>query len=339
MGSSHHHHHHSSGLVPRGSHMASMTGGQQMGRGSMLQQARSAVGAAARTLGRSLDGIGVALETHPYHEQLLPSTRSVAHKGKVPSTAPASFVAPNATVVGDVKVGSGASLWYGSVVRGDVNHVVIGPGSSVGDSAVLHVAGLAGNKPTIVGTNVVIGPRATIHACTLEDDCMVGAGATVMDGATVSSGAMVAPGATVTPNTNVPTGQLWAGTPAAYVRDMSVNESASIVAMAVETQALSLAHASECSKGPLEIELDERKWAEKASRDPTYVFQVPADGDDNLAYNDVEGRGVPGRVFNTNLREPDVEPFVPEYAGDITTDVEPGSDEKPTTPEATGAKA
>ncbi|CAN0514319.1 unnamed protein product, partial [Ectocarpus sp. 8 AP-2014] len=110
----------------------------------------------------------------------------------------ASFVAPNASVIGDVKVGEGASLWYGSVVRGDVNHVVIGAGSSIGDSAVVHVAGLAGNKPTIVGSNVVIGERtATIHACTLKDDCMVGAGATVMDGATVSSGAMVAPGATV----------------------------------------------------------------------------------------------------------------------------------------------
>ncbi|CAM9306913.1 unnamed protein product [Pylaiella littoralis] len=282
----------------------------------MLQQAKSVVGSAARRLGRGLDGIGAALETHPYTEQLLPSTRSVGHKGKVPSTAQASFVAPNASVIGDVKVGSGASLWYGAVVRGDVNHVVIGPGSSVGDSAVVHVAGLAGNKPTIVGSDVVIGPRATIHACTLNDDCMVGAGATVMDGATVSSGAMVAPGATVSPNTTVPAGQLWAGTPAAYVRDISELEAASIATIAAETQALSLAHASECEKGPLEIELDERKWDEKASRDPTYVFQVPEEGGDNLAYNDVDGQGVPGRVFNTNLRSPDVEYEPPTYDGD-----------------------
>ncbi|CAM9922180.1 unnamed protein product [Ectocarpus sp. 4 AP-2014] len=284
---------------------------------TMLNQAKTAVGMAARRVGRSLDGMGAALETHPYTEKLLASTRSVGHKGKVPSTAQASFVAPNASVIGDVKVGEGASLWYGSVVRGDVNHVVIGAGSSVGDSAVVHVAGLAGNKPTIVGSNVVIGPRATIHACTLKDDCMVGAGATVMDGATVSSGAMVAPGATVSPNITVPTGQLWAGTPAVYVRDISELEAASIVTTAAETQAMSLAHASECEKGPLEIELDERKWDEKASRDPTYVFQVPEEGDDNLAYNDVEGRGVPGRVFNTNLRSPDVEYEPPTYEGDM----------------------
>ncbi|CAM9466651.1 unnamed protein product [Hapterophycus canaliculatus] len=166
---------------------------------------------------------------------------------------------------------------------------------------------------------------------------MVGAGATVMDGATVSSGAMVAPGATVSPNTTVPTGQLWAGTPAAYVRDISEMEAASIIATAAETQALSLAHALECEKGPLEIELDERKWDEEASRDPTYVFQVPEKGDDNLAYNDVEGQGVPGRVFNTNLRSPDVEYEPPTYEGDMQSGN--GADEGGKMPHVAEAKA
>ncbi|CAM9814540.1 unnamed protein product [Ascophyllum nodosum] len=154
---------------------------------------------------------------------------------------------------------------------------------------------------------------------------MVCAGATVMDGAKVSSGAMVAPGATVSPNTDVPAGQLWAGTPAVYVRDLSEDELVSITNMAVDNQEMSLVHASECAKGPLEIELDLRKWNEKASRDPTYVFQVPPEGDDNLAYNDVEGQGVPGRVFNTNLRSPDVEPFEREYAGDVKTEAKAAS--------------
>ncbi|CAM9844281.1 unnamed protein product [Ectocarpus sp. 12 AP-2014] len=131
--------------------------------------------------------------------------------------------------------------------------------------------------------------------------------------------------------------QLWAGTPAVYVRDISELEAASIVTTAAETQALSLAHASECEKGPLEIELDERKWDEKASRDPTYVFQVPEEGDDNLAYNDVEGQGVPGRVFNTNLRSPDVEYEPPTYEGDMAAgnDAEEGGK----MPQAAEAKA
>ncbi|CAN0057392.1 unnamed protein product, partial [Choristocarpus tenellus] len=114
-----------------------------------------------------------------------------------------------------------------------------------------------------------VGPRATIHACTIEDESWVGAGATVMDGAKLSKGAVVAPGSVVLSNTNVPSGQLWAGTPAAYVRDVTEREATAAFTLAAETQSLSVVHAAECAKTYEDIELDERKWLEKESRDPT----------------------------------------------------------------------
>lgn len=242
---------------------------------AILQQARAGVGAVARQIGRGLDKVGAALETHPYQEQLLPSTQHVAHKGAEPVSYPAAFVAPTASVIGNVQVGAGSSLWYGSVVRGDVNNVYIGAKTMVGDSAVVHVAGIAGDKPAIIGNAIIIGPRAAIHACTLKDGCMVGAGATVLDGAVVSEGAVVAPGATVGPGVVIPERQMWAGTPASYAKDVTEEMVDEIAVRVNQNFWLAEEHAKECAKGVDEIELDERKWMEQQSNDPLYPFQVP----------------------------------------------------------------
>ncbi|CAN0154887.1 unnamed protein product, partial [Discosporangium mesarthrocarpum] len=88
---------------------------------------------------------------------VVPSTRILGHKGKTPDVPKEVFVAPNATVIGDVKMGPGSSVWYGTVIRGDVNSITIGAGTALGDAAVVHVAGIAGNKPTIIGDNVIVG--------------------------------------------------------------------------------------------------------------------------------------------------------------------------------------
>ncbi|MEE8393929.1 MAG: gamma carbonic anhydrase family protein, partial [Rhodospirillales bacterium] len=150
------------------------------------------------------------------------------YRGIMPRLADGVFIAPTATVIGDVEIGKGSGVWFGVVLRGDVSHIRIGENTNIQDLSVIHVAsGLAGpmgELATIIGSNVTIGHTAIVHACTLEDGCFVGMGATVMDGAVVEADTMVAAGAVVTPGKRLPKGQLWAGVPARHVRDLSPEE-------------------------------------------------------------------------------------------------------------------
>lgn len=145
--------------------------------------------------------------------------------GVHPVIAPDAFVAPNATIVGDAQIGSEASIWFNVVLRGDVNYIRVGARTNIQDGTVVHVS--SKDHPTLIGADVLIGHMAMIHACTLEDGCFVGMSATVMDGAVVERGAMVAAGALIAPGKRVGAGQLWAGTPAKYVRDVTPEETAS----------------------------------------------------------------------------------------------------------------
>ncbi|NQV47615.1 MAG: gamma carbonic anhydrase family protein [Rhodospirillaceae bacterium] len=140
------------------------------------------------------------------------------YKGIGPSIAEDAFIAPNATIVGDVEIGAQSGIWFNCVLRGDVNIMRIGARTNIQDGTIIHVA--SKTQGTFVGDDVTIGHMALIHACTLEDGCFIGMNATIMDTARVESGAMVAAGALLTPGKVVPSGQLWAGTPAAYVRDL-----------------------------------------------------------------------------------------------------------------------
>jgi carbonic anhydrase/acetyltransferase-like protein (isoleucine patch superfamily) len=139
-----------------------------------------------------------------------------------PRIAASALVAPGAAVIGDVDIGPETGVWFNCVIRGDVNSIHIGAGTNVQDGTVVHVT--PATHATHIGDNVTIGHRAVIHGCTLEDASFVGMAATVMDGAVVESGAMVAAGALVTPGRRVPSGELWAGMPAKYVRDVSEEE-------------------------------------------------------------------------------------------------------------------
>ncbi len=146
-----------------------------------------------------------------------------------PRVAEDAFVAPGAAVIGDVEIGSEAGIWFNCVVRGDINRIRIGARSSIQDGTVIHVSE---EMPALVGANVTVGRLAMLHACTLEDGCLVGMKATVLDGAVVESGAMVAAGALVAPGKRVRTGELWAGVPASYKRPLRPEEVAEISAMA-----------------------------------------------------------------------------------------------------------
>lgn len=143
-------------------------------------------------------------------------------KGVWPTIAPDAFIAPTATLIGDVVVGSRSSVWFNCVLRGDVHKIRVGERSNIQDGTIVHVS--TNDGPSIIGNDVLIGHGAIIHGCTLEDRSFVGMAATVLDDAVVEAGAMVAAGALVGPKKRIPGGQLWAGTPARFVRDLRPEE-------------------------------------------------------------------------------------------------------------------
>ena len=142
--------------------------------------------------------------------------------GKTPRLADSVWVADGAVIIGDVEIGPESSVWFGAVVRGDVNHIRIGARTNLQDYSVLHVT--SGTHPTIVGDDVTLGHRVTLHGCTVKDRCLVGIGATVMDGAVVGEDAMVAAGSLVPPGMVVPPGMLALGSPAKVKRQLTREE-------------------------------------------------------------------------------------------------------------------
>jgi carbonic anhydrase/acetyltransferase-like protein (isoleucine patch superfamily) len=176
------------------------------------------------------------------------------YKGVLPKIADDAFVAPNAAVIGDVEIGSRSSIWFGCVVRGDVNIIRIGRGSNVQDGTIIHVT--RKKFGTIVGDNVLVGHMCLIHGCTLEDSSFVGMKACVMDGAVVETHAMVAAGALVTPGKRVRSGELWAGSPAKKMRDLTpeeiayIDESAKVYADNAALYRREAASAANCVEAP-----------------------------------------------------------------------------------------
>lgn len=154
----------------------------------------------------------------------LPAPLLLPYGERFPEIADSAFIAPRATVIGDVVIGPKSSVWFGCTLRGDVNSIRIGARSNIQDGTVIHVT--RGGHATHIGDDVLVGHTCIIHACTLESGSFVGMGATVMDGAVVESGAMVAAGALVTPGKRVPRGELWAGNPAKFKRPLSEEEMA-----------------------------------------------------------------------------------------------------------------
>ena len=139
--------------------------------------------------------------------------------GKTPIFGTDCFVAPNATVVGDVVMGNEGSVWFNAVIRGDVNSIVMGNKVNVQDGAVIHCT--YQKNATIIGNNVSIGHNALVHGCTIEDNVLIGMGAIVMDRCVVHSNSIVAAGAVVLEGTIIEAGSIYAGVPAKKVKDIS----------------------------------------------------------------------------------------------------------------------
>jgi carbonic anhydrase/acetyltransferase-like protein (isoleucine patch superfamily) len=149
---------------------------------------------------------------------------------RVPRVDPTAFVVDSAVVIGDVELGSEASVWFHAVVRGDVERVRIGARSNVQDNATVHVT--RARWPTVVGAGVTVGHAAVLHGCTIGDHCLVGIGAIVLDGVVVEDECLIGAGALLTPGTRVPARSLVLGTPARRVRELGKDEVARLHASA-----------------------------------------------------------------------------------------------------------
>lgn len=138
---------------------------------------------------------------------------------KTPKIGANVFLAPSATLIGDVVAGDDCSFWFNSVVRGDVNSIVIGNKVNVQDNVVIHCT--YEKSKTIIGNNVSIGHNAVIHGCTINDNVLIGISAVIMDGAQIHSNSIIAAGAVVLKNTIVEEGSIYAGVPAKKIREIS----------------------------------------------------------------------------------------------------------------------
>jgi len=134
------------------------------------------------------------------------------------------FIAPNATIVGDVKVGKKCSIWFNAVVRGDVNSITIGNESNIQDGAVIHATYL--KAATIIGNRVNVGHNAIVHGCTVKDNVLIGMGAIVMDNVVVDEYCIIAAGSVVLENTICESGYIYAGTPAKKIKPITEEQRA-----------------------------------------------------------------------------------------------------------------
>jgi gamma-carbonic anhydrase len=138
-----------------------------------------------------------------------------------PKVDPSAFIAPNAVLIGNVKVGASASIWFNSVLRGDINYIDIGDKTNIQDGCLLHVTH---EDPVVVGAEATIGHGVILHGATVESGCLVAMGAIILDGARIESGSLVAAGALIPPGMRVPKNSLVMGVPGRVVKELTDQE-------------------------------------------------------------------------------------------------------------------
>jgi carbonic anhydrase/acetyltransferase-like protein (isoleucine patch superfamily) len=139
------------------------------------------------------------------------------YKGKHPEIGPQTFVAPTAVIIGAVRILKGASIWYGTVVRGDKEPIVIGENTNIQDNCMVHTDN---GQPAVIGSNVSVGHNAVVHGCHIEDNCLIGIGAVVLSGAKIGKGSVISAGSLVREGQEIGPGQLMVGTPARFKREL-----------------------------------------------------------------------------------------------------------------------
>jgi carbonic anhydrase/acetyltransferase-like protein (isoleucine patch superfamily) len=166
------------------------------------------------------------------------------HLARTPLVAAALFVAPNATVIGDVELGARASVFYGAVLRGDIARIRVGAGTNLQDNVVVH---LADDRDALIGDWCTVGHGAIVHACTVEDECLVGMGSTLLDGAVIGARSIVGANALVPQRFRCPPGSLVMGSPARVVRTLSTAEQDALRGWAEKYLVVAAAHAARLS--------------------------------------------------------------------------------------------
>lgn len=171
--------------------------------------------------------------------------RLALHLGKKPETGRALFLAANATVIGDVVLGAQSSVFYGAVLRGDINVIRVGEGTNIQDNAVVHLADDAG---AVIGAWCTIGHAAIIHACTIGDECLIGMGAIVLDHAKIGARSIVGANSLVPQNFECPPGSMVYGSPAKVVRVLSEAEQRALRGWAEKYVEVAKAHAAQLNR-------------------------------------------------------------------------------------------
>ncbi|MFC4066589.1 gamma carbonic anhydrase family protein [Actinoplanes subglobosus] len=170
--------------------------------------------------------------------------------GHAPQAAPTAWIAPGAVVAGRVTLGPDSSVWYSTVVRGDLDSIAIGAGTNLQDGVVVHADP---GHPASIGANVSVGHRAVLHGCTIEDDVLIGMGAIVMNGAHVGAHSIIAAGALVPEGVTIPAGSLVLGAPGKVRRETTADERAVIEANALIYVDLAKQHQAAAAAGPAAV--------------------------------------------------------------------------------------
>jgi len=168
-----------------------------------------------------------------------PTPQQISLGGNTPNVHPDAWVAPNATLIGDVTLATGASVFYGAVLRGDTTSIVVGAGSNIQDNVVVHADP---TFPATIGSGVTVGHAAVLHGCTVQDNCLIGMGVVVLNGAVIGTGSMVAAGAVVLEGTQVPPGSLVAGVPGKVRRELTEAERGGLITSAANYVERAVAH-------------------------------------------------------------------------------------------------
>ena len=167
--------------------------------------------------------------------------RLAKHLGRSPDLSRAVFIAANATIVGDVTLGAQSSVFYGAVLRGDIARIVVGEGTNLQDNAIVH---LADDLDAVIGAWCTVGHAAIVHACTVEDECLIGMGATILDGARIGARSLIGANALVPQRMIVPPGSLVYGAPAKVIRPLSETEQRGLRGWAEKYVEVAKAHAA-----------------------------------------------------------------------------------------------
>lgn len=280
-----------------------------------------------RAAGQSLDKMGAKLEVAKHSDKLVPSTKFVAVDGMMPSVSSINtFIAPNASLVGGVNVDKESSVWYGAILRADdVNTITVGKRSHIMDKAMIYANTMETEETekssgdgqssssyhgeTKIGNNVIIGGNTIIYSnAVLNDGCLIGESCVICSNVLVESNTIIQPGSIVAENTVVQAGELWGGNPAIKIRDLVVEEKAAIVERSHITLQLAANHYLENYTKSYEDVKHENEFYDHIDKLEDMSKPLNAelyDQSTSEERHEVLGMGLPGRIFNSSLTNPE----------------------------------